>query len=48
MSVYPYRTTLDKIGAAFHHIESSGDVVEFCVHVGGRDWVLIARGGDRG
>lgn len=41
--VYPYKTTTDKITAAYAHIEGSGHSVEQAVHVGGRDWVLLVR-----
>jgi hypothetical protein len=42
--IYPYKTTTDKIGQAYAHVESSGHIVEQAVFCGGRDWVLLVRG----
>lgn len=45
--VYTYRTTTEKLGAAYEHIESSGHSVEHCVFQGGRDFVLVCREAER-
>lgn len=45
--VYAYRTTTDKLGEAYAHVEGSGHTVEVPVFQGGRDWVLIVRSDER-
>ena len=42
MGTYAYKSTTDKLNDAFQHIESSGDRVLDWIHMGGRDWVVIA------
>lgn len=40
---YLYRCTTDKLLMHIGRIEADGDVVEWPVFVGGRDWVLVCR-----
>lgn len=44
--VYTYRTTTDKLGDAYQHVEESGDEVIHPQWMGGRDWVLVCRKGE--
>ena len=42
--LYPYRTTSDKLAAAFGQIQETGDrIVLPLIYLGGRDFVIIAR-----
>jgi hypothetical protein len=42
---YIFRCTTDKLADALNNIEASGDSVSWVNHLGGRDWLIIARKG---
>lgn len=43
---YLYRCTTDKLTMHIARIEEAGDLVEWPVFTGGRDWVLVCRKAD--